>query len=107
MSRTGYLKFLQRRVGRLVPLHWLTLLIAMLIWGAFLLRGYGGNHPPSFQPECILETAVLVHSFIYCGDGNYFNGVSWSISTEMVMYVLAFPIIAITAARFRWALLRA
>lgn len=102
LSGAGYLKFLQRRLGRLVPLHWLTLFISMLVWLAFLLLGYGGNHPPSFQPACIIETAVLVHSFVGC-DGYIFNGVSWSISTEMVMYVVAFPVIAIVATRYRWA----
>jgi peptidoglycan/LPS O-acetylase OafA/YrhL len=102
LSLGGYLKFLQRRAGRLVPLHWITLLGAIAIWGAFLFLGYVGNHAPLFRAECIAETAVLIHSFVPCGDGSFFNGVSWSISTEMVMYVVVFPLIALSAARYRW-----
>jgi peptidoglycan/LPS O-acetylase OafA/YrhL len=103
LSLKGYLRFLQRRVGRLVPLHWLTLLGSILIWTVFLLAGYGGNHPPSFRAECIADTAVLLHSFVPCRTGDFFNRASWSISTEMVMYVVAFPVIAVFAARYRWA----
>lgn len=108
LSLKGYLKFMQRRAGRLIPLHWLTLLGSFVIWSAFVLLGYGGNHPPSFRPECIAEAITLIHSFVSCGDGNSFygtnsfNGVSWSISTEMVMYVLVFPAIALAAVRNRY-----
>ena len=94
-SIIDYLKFLQRRVARLVPLHWLTLLASVALWSAFVLLHYS-THTPSFEPECIAETAVLVHSFVSCGMP--FNGVTWSISAEMVMYV-AFPIVAIIGAR--------
>jgi len=55
-----------------------------------------GTNKPSFKPECIAETALLLHSFISCGGP--FNGVTWSISAEMVMYI-AFPIVAIVGAR--------
>lgn len=102
LSFSGYLKFLQRRAGRLLPLHWITLLGAIIIWCAFLLLGYGGSHAPSFRVGCIAETTALIHSFVPCGNQIFFNGVSWSISTEMVMYVVVFPLLALAAARFRW-----
>jgi peptidoglycan/LPS O-acetylase OafA/YrhL len=108
LSLTGYRKFLQRRAGRLIPLHWLTLLGSLLVWSAFVLLGYGGKHPPSFRPECIAETIFLLHSFVPCGTGNSFygvnafNGVSWSISAEMVMYFAIFPAIALAAVRNRY-----
>jgi peptidoglycan/LPS O-acetylase OafA/YrhL len=95
-SFVDYIRFLQRRVGRLVPLHWLTLLASIAIWSMFVLLHYSGAHTPTFKPECIAETALLLHSFISCG--RPFNGITWSVSAEMVMYV-AFPIVAIIGAR--------
>ncbi|WP_395696935.1 acyltransferase family protein [Methylocella sp.] len=97
-SSGGYGLFLQRRVGRLVPLHWATLLVAIGIWGAFAAAGIAGRHAPSFNPLCIADTAFLLHSFVDCGNGIMFNGVTWSISAEMVMY-LAFPAIALLGAQ--------
>jgi peptidoglycan/LPS O-acetylase OafA/YrhL len=98
-----YFRFLQRRCGRLVPLHWLTLAAAIALWGVVLAVGFPANHAPSFTPACIAETAFMLHSFVSCGAYNSFNGVSWSISTEMVMY-LGFPLIAALAAWRRDAL---
>jgi peptidoglycan/LPS O-acetylase OafA/YrhL len=95
-SFVDYITFLQRRVGRLVPLHWLTLLAFIAMWSMLVLLHHSGTYTPSFKPECIAETALLMHSFVSCG--RTFNGVTWSISAEMVMYI-AFPIIAIIGAR--------
>ncbi|WP_180982465.1 acyltransferase family protein [Methylocella silvestris] len=101
-DRTGtfgdYATFIQRRIGRLVPLHWLTLAVAIAIWSLFRTVGAAGSHTPSFAPECIAETALLMHAYLPCGNGLTFNGVSWSISAEMVMY-LAFPLVALLGAR--------
>ena len=95
-SIIDYITFLQRRVGRLVPLHWLTLLVFIAMWSMLVLFHDNGTNKPSFKPECIAETALLLHSFVSCG--RPFNGVTWSISAEMVMYI-AFPIVAIVGAR--------
>ena len=54
-----YVTFLQRRAGRLVPLHWLTLLASITVWSMFGLLHYPTAHTPSFKPECIAETASL------------------------------------------------
>ncbi len=94
-SPGDYVTFLQRRVGRLVPLHWLTLLVFIAMWSMLMLFHYSGTSP-SFKPKCIAETALLVHSFVSCGRS--FNGVTWSVSAEMVMYIV-FPVIAIVGAR--------
>lgn len=91
-----YITFLQRRVGRLVPLHWLTLLASIAMWAILLYLHYSVTDTPSFKPECIAETALLMHSFLSCGMS--FNSLSWSISAEMVMYI-AFPVIAFIGAR--------
>jgi peptidoglycan/LPS O-acetylase OafA/YrhL len=83
-------RFVQRRIGRLVPLHWLTLVISIAMWLAFLKLGVHFAHIPSFRPECIAVTAALLHAGISC-EGGMFNGQSWTISAEMGMY-LAFPL---------------
>lgn len=103
-SGVDYVKFLQRRVGRLVPLHWLTLLVSIAIWSMLVLLHYSGAHTPSFKPQCIAETALLLHSFVPCG--RPFNGITWSVSAEMIMYI-AFPVVAIIGARSAQLLLGA
>ena len=90
--------FLQRRVGRLVPLHWITLFLSVLLWATFVLAHYSGAHTPSFSPACIADTALLLHSYFPCGNHLYFNGQSWSISAEMGLYVV-FPVFAFLGSR--------
>ena len=99
-SGHGYKQFLQRRIGRLVPLHWLTLAIFIIVWSTFEMLGFAGRHTPSFRPDCIAATALLVHSFVHCGNGTFFNFVSWSISAEMVMYVI-YPFFAFVGSQGR------
>jgi peptidoglycan/LPS O-acetylase OafA/YrhL len=89
----GYGNFVQRRVGRLFPLHLLTLAVSIVVLGAVAALGQAANHLPSFAPRCIAQTAVFLHAIISCGNGMSFNGVSWSIGAEMVMYLL-FPVFA-------------
>jgi peptidoglycan/LPS O-acetylase OafA/YrhL len=103
--------FMQRRIARLAPLHWLTMAAAMAVWLLFLRFGFlhlgvlklGAytESMPSLSPRCLAETAVLVQAAIPCG-GDAFNGISWSINAEMAMYV-AFPLFA-AAGHFRRAL---
>ncbi len=94
-SAADYGKFLQRRLGRLVPLHWLTLVLSISMWSMFVLFQYADD-TPSFAAGCIAETALLLHSFLPCGRA--FNSVTWSLSAEMVMYI-GFPLIALIGAR--------
>lgn len=73
--------FLRNRVSRLYPTHLLTLLIACVVylnWQSFI----------SLDFKSLLANALLVQSAV--ADQNYyfgFNGVSWSVSTEMFFYV--------------------
>jgi len=94
-SIVDYVSFLQRRIGRLVPLHWLTLLVSITLWSMFVLFHYA-DETPSYEPRCIAQTALLLHSFLPCGRA--FNGVTWSLSAEMVMYA-GFPVVAAIGAR--------
>ena len=101
-STTQFAGFMQRRIARLAPLHWLTMAAAIVVWLVFLKLGLlklGGfqvgayTEPmPSFSPRCLAETALLIQAAVPCG-GNAFNGISWSINAEMAMYV-AFPLFA-------------
>jgi peptidoglycan/LPS O-acetylase OafA/YrhL len=100
----GYGKFMQRRVGRLFPLHLLTLAVSVAVLGAVAALGQTANHMPSFDPRCIAQTAVFLHSIVSCGNGISFNGVSWSIGAEMVMYLL-FPLFAWVGHRAKTGLL--
>ena len=97
-TKADYFRFLQRRIGRLIPLHWVTLVVAMALWSAFVVMHYAANHTPSFNPLCIADTLFLTHGFIPCEKKLYFNGVSWSISAEMVMYI-AVPLFAFIGAK--------
>ncbi len=94
-SAVDYGKFLQRRIGRLVPLHWLTLILSITMWSMFVLLRYADD-TPTFAAGCIAETALLLHSFLPCGRA--FNSITWSLSAEMVMYI-GFPFVALIGAR--------
>lgn len=83
--------FIQRRVGRLLPLHWITLSLSVIIYWALSKAGFAPKHMPYFSIECIGSTAFLMHGLVDCG-GLYFNGQSWSISAEMAMYII-FPLL--------------
>jgi peptidoglycan/LPS O-acetylase OafA/YrhL len=96
--------FMQRRVGRLVPLHLLTLAVSIVIIGTAAALGLTVNRSPSFDPRCIAQTAVFLHAIVSCGNGISFNGVSWSIGAEMVMYLL-FPLLAWVGYRTKTGLL--
>jgi peptidoglycan/LPS O-acetylase OafA/YrhL len=103
-SLADYGSFLQRRVGRLMPLHWLTLAASIIVWSVFVVLGKAGNHQPSFEATCIAETALLLNAMLTCGNGISFSSVSWSIGAEMVMYLM-FPLFAWAAIRSRLGLL--
>lgn len=103
-SLADFGRFMQRRVGRLVPLHLLTLTVSIVIIGTAATLGQTINRMPSFDPRCIAQTAVFLHAIISCGNGISFNGVSWSIGAEMVMYLL-FPLLAWIGYRTRTGLL--
>lgn len=89
---SSYLRFLQRRIGRLIPLHWLTLALSLAFWMTALRLTPSINHPPETGAACVAQTALLLNGLFACGNGNVLNGVTWSISVEMAMYVL-FPLL--------------
>lgn len=83
------------RIARIVPLHWLTLAIAI-----FLLHKQSGSWD-FFSTESFWLNFFLLHAFFNQMDiMNSYNMVSWSLSDEMFFYLL-FPLLI----RFRtWML---
>ena len=98
---SAYGGFMKRRFARLVPLHWLTL----FIFGAIGVAIYFGVHvkePDRYDWQCFLPSLLLVHSLHICHRLT-FNYPSWSISVEMLIYLL-FPLFCIAARRSAWIL---
>ncbi len=90
-GRDDYLHFIWRRVARLGPLHWATLIFFVLL-GLAIRRGLmHSDHPEEYSWACLLPNALAVQAWGICKSTS-FNGVSWSISAEFGMY-LAAPII--------------
>lgn len=84
----AYRTFLSRRIARLGPLHWLTLLFFVAL-GLMIVRGYlKSDHPEIFDFRCLIPNALAIHAFDVCNTLS-FNFVSWSISAEMGMYLLS------------------
>jgi peptidoglycan/LPS O-acetylase OafA/YrhL len=92
-----YRAFLLRRVARILPLHWATL-AAFVILGLMANRfGVHINGPEVFDLNCLPANAALLHSTWLCPHYS-FNGPSWSISAEAIMY-LAVPAVFVLARR--------
>ncbi|MET0337241.1 MAG: acyltransferase [Caulobacter sp.] len=80
-SPGDYGRFMQKRIARLAPLHWLTLL-AFLPLMSWLMPGRFAR----IDVGCLAPTALFLHAIPNCG-GLRFNFPSWSIGAEMMMYV--------------------
>lgn len=96
--------FMKRRFARLVPLHWLTLLAFAAI-GVSLYFGVHVKEPDRYDWQCFLPNMFLIQSLGVC-DRLTFNYPSWSISVEMLMYLM-FPLFCMAARRSAWILLSA
>jgi len=96
-----YGSFMWKRIARLYPLHLVVYALNVVVW-AVLLTQRDSDTAPSFSADCMVAGALLVQSVYDCG-GYSFNGVTWSISVEMVMYLLL-PLLIAIGARSRVAL---
>lgn len=90
-SVSDYIRFMQRRIGRLLPLHLVTLAIAALLIAAIGAIGMKMDNPPSLSARCLGSAALMVHAVIPCGKWVP-NDASWSISAEMSVYLI-FPLL--------------
>jgi peptidoglycan/LPS O-acetylase OafA/YrhL len=91
-------RFLWRRMARIYPLHLLTLAFYLLV-AAVLQSGLArGDNPARYPLSDLPAQLLMLHAVI--GERLTFNFPSWSLSAEMVCYLL-FPLLAILAARRR------
>jgi len=91
-------RFIWRRLARIYPLHLATLLF-YLVLAVAIHGGLGQTENPSRYPWSDIPAQLLL---LHAVDGQRltFNFPSWSLSAEMVCYVI-FPIVALVAARRR------
>lgn len=96
-----YRDFLQKRVARLGPLHWAT----MLVFVAIAALGWAGvlneRDPSRYDVTCILQNVLFIHAWGTC-KAQTWNFVSWAISAEMGLYI-ALPALFWITARGAWA----
>jgi len=95
-----YRDFLQKRVARLGPLHWAT----MLVFVAIAALGWAGvineRDPSRYDVGCIAQNVLFIHAWGAC-KAQTWNFVSWAISAEMGLYV-ALPLLFRITALGRW-----
>jgi peptidoglycan/LPS O-acetylase OafA/YrhL len=92
----SYGDFMLRRMARLYPLHFITLLFYVII-GLFALMGaLKVNDMLKYNFDMLIPNLLLVHAWFPNGVIS-FNYVSWSISAEFFVYLL-FPLISLALA---------
>jgi len=89
--------FLQKRVARLMPLHWLTLGVFIVIAVAGVLGLVNDRDPSRYDPACVVPNLLNLQAFGICR-AQTFNFVSWSISAEWAMYLIL-PVLLWLAGR--------
>jgi peptidoglycan/LPS O-acetylase OafA/YrhL len=94
MDAGSYFRFIVRRIARIYPLHFLTL----LVFGLLFLMGVKGATPQSNGPDFIYNL-FLVQAWGVT-DHLSFNSPAWSISAELFCYLL-FPVLMCIAASVR------
>jgi peptidoglycan/LPS O-acetylase OafA/YrhL len=100
-------RFLILRAGRVYPLH-LFMLLCFLAYETFRYLGASGQSAAAAfsggtQPLALLTNLFLVHS-LNVHDGLTWNGPSWSISTELWVYVV-FALVSVWLGMRNWMLL--
>jgi peptidoglycan/LPS O-acetylase OafA/YrhL len=98
-----YGTFLWRRVARLAPLHWATLLFFVVL-GLLTAMGFHANLITNYDWDCLIPSILALQAFGICRRLS-FNFVSWSISAEMGMYLIAPALLWLGRKRRWWPLL--
>ncbi len=85
----SYLRFMWRRIVRLLPLHLAVLaLTGVALVGASSI-GLQARSGYDLSAGCVVSTAVLTQVYVACS-GPHLNYPSWTISVEMLLYAI-FP----------------
>ncbi len=82
----------RKRIARLGPLHWATTAFYVAVGLLAVWIGISLDNPDRYEWSCLPSTLLLTQSWFACDDA--FDSVAWSISTEMLMYLL-FPLMLV------------
>ncbi len=89
-------RFIWRRLARIYPLHLATLAFYVAIALALHFGAAKGDNPARYPFSDLPAQLLLLHAFN--GERLTFNFPSWSLSAEMLCYVL-FPVVVMIAAQ--------
>ena len=92
-------RFMQKRLARVYPLHFVTTMIFIVAAAAIALTGFQLRDPGATDPALFAPTLLLLQAW---GTTSHpgLNFPSWSISAELFVYLL-FPLFAMLLVRVR------
>ncbi|MDM4769737.1 acyltransferase [Solimonas sp. SE-A11] len=91
--------YLRKRLARVYPMHVVTVLALVCLWGLFQLLGMKNWSPEKYDFSALPAHLLLIHSWGIL-ETHAWNIPSWSISAEFAAYLL-FPALFLAATRFR------
>jgi peptidoglycan/LPS O-acetylase OafA/YrhL len=99
LKRKSYLKFLQRRIARIYPLHaFMLILVVLFVLAALLFHASTVNGLDRFNYSSLPAYFLLVQAWGFLGDDpGQWNPPSWSISIEALAYLVFPPFIWLTS----------
>jgi peptidoglycan/LPS O-acetylase OafA/YrhL len=96
---TDYYNFILKRFARIYPVHIFTLSLLLLFYLYFLFQGNSFTNHDRFSLGGFIKSALLVHAWDAPID-KYWNDVSWSVSSEWLVYI-GFPLFALLAHKIK------
>ena len=96
-DRFQFGRFIRARFARLAPLHYATLFAYVGIGLLAAKLGIDWAEAGRVNGDCLVPSFTMTHSVGPC-DHDAFNHVSWSISAEMIVYLL-FPLAVLVPRR--------
>ena len=98
-SVSAYAGFMQKRIARVYPLHFVTTMVFVAAAALFAVTGFQLRDPGAVDTALFGPTLLLLHAW---GTTTHpgLNFPSWSISSEFFVYLL-FPAFALLLARVR------
>lgn len=106
----AFSRFMIKRIARMYPLHLLCLLLITGIWviqafyislhqGLSIATGFDYQFPPDYYKDgrwvMFLMQALMLNGIGFNPNGSYFNGPSWSVSSEVWSNFLIFFVLSV------------